>query len=94
MPFQPILLALNTPTCKLAKFLVPILKPLTSNEFTLKDSFHFAEETVNHQPDFFMGSLDVDFLFTSITLEETIETNEQINIAQMNFLKNLNLLKA
>ena len=67
---------------------------MTSNEFTLKDSFHFAEETVNHQPDFFMGSLDVDFLFTSITLEETIETNEQINIAQMNFLKNLNLLKA
>ena len=42
-PFQPILTALNTPTYKLAKFLVPILKPFTTNEFTVKDSFHFAE---------------------------------------------------
>ena len=70
--------ALNTPTYKLAKFLVPILKPLTTNEFTVKDSFHFAEEIVDQQHDLFMGSLDVDSLFTNISLEETIEicTNE------------------
>ena len=30
-PFRPILLALNIPTYKLANFLVPILKPLTTN---------------------------------------------------------------
>ena len=35
-PFSPILSAFNTPTYKLEKFLVPILKPLTTNEFTLK----------------------------------------------------------
>ena len=70
--------ALNTPTYKLAKCLVPILKPLTTNEFTVKDSFHFAEEIVDQQHDLFMGSLDVDSLFTNIPLEETIEicTNE------------------
>ena len=34
-PFGLFLLALNTPTHKLAKFLVPILKPLTTNEFTV-----------------------------------------------------------
>ena len=70
--------ALNTPTYKLAKFLVSILKPLTTNEFTVKDSFHFAEEIVDQQHDLFMGSLDVDSLFTNIYLEETIEscTNE------------------
>ena len=45
-PFRPILPALNTPTYKLVKFLVPILKPLATNEFTVKDSFHFAEEIV------------------------------------------------
>ena len=69
---------LNTPTYKLAKFLVPILKPLTTNEFTVKGSFHFAEEIVDQQHDLFMGSLDVDSLFTNIPLEETIEicTNE------------------
>ena len=70
--------ALNTPTYKLAKYLVPILKPLTANEFTVKDSFNFAEEIVDQQHDLFMGSLDVDSLFTNIPLEETIEicTNE------------------
>ena len=77
-PFRPILSALNTPTYKLAKFLVPILKPLTTNEFTVKDSFHFAEEIVDQQHDLFMGILDVDSLFTNIPLEETSEicTNE------------------
>ena len=50
-PFRLIMLAFNTPTYKLAKFLVPILKPLTSNKFTMKDSFYFAEEIVDVQPD-------------------------------------------
>ena len=73
LSFRPILSALNIPTYKLAKFLVSILKPLTTNEFTVKDSFHFAEEIVDQQHDLFMGSLDVDSLFTNIPLEETIE---------------------
>ena len=82
-PFWPILSALNAPTYKLA-----ILKPLTTNEFTVKDSFHFAEEIVDQHYDLFMGSLSVGPLFTSIPLEETIEicTNE--------LLKNLKPLKA
>ena len=48
---------------------------MTTNEFTVKDSFHFAEEVVDQQHDLFM---DVDSLFTNIPLEETIEicTNE------------------
>ena len=64
-PFRPILSAINTPTYKLAKFLVPILKSLTSNEYTVKDSFAFAEEIVEQDSEFFMGSLDVDSLFTN-----------------------------
>ena len=72
-PFRPILSALNSPTYKLAKYVEPILKPLTTNEFPVKDSFHFAEELVDQQHDPFMGSLDVDFLFTNTPLEETIE---------------------
>ena len=74
-PFRPILSAINTPTYKLAKFLVSILKSLTSNEYTVKDSFAFAEEIVEQDSEFFMGSLDVDSLFTDIPLEETICTN-------------------
>ena len=65
--------AVNTPTYKLAKFLIPILKFSTSNEYTVKDSFAFAEEIVEQDFEFFMGSLNVDFLFTNILLEETID---------------------
>ena len=39
-PSRPIFSAFNNPTDKLAKILVPILNPLTFNEFTVKDSFH------------------------------------------------------
>ena len=70
-PFRPILSAINTNTYKLAKFLAPILKSLTSNEYMVKDSFAFAEEIVEQDSEFFMGSLDVHSLFTNIPLEET-----------------------
>ena len=72
LPFRPILSAINTPTYKLAKFLVLIVKSLTSNEYTVKNSFAFAEEIVEQDSEFFMGSLDIDSLFTNILLEETI----------------------
>ena len=72
-PIWPILSALNTHTYKLAKLLLPILKLLTTNEFTVKDSFHFAEKIVDQQYGLFMGSLDVDSPITNIPLKETIE---------------------
>ena len=66
------------PTYKLTKFIVPLLKSLTTIELNVKDSFYFAEEVVDQQIYFFMGSFDVDSLFTNILLEETIKiwTNE------------------
>ena len=72
-PFRLILSALPTPTYNLAKFLVPILNPLTKNEYTVKDSFQFAEEIGEQDPTLTMGSLDVDSLFTNIPLDETID---------------------
>ena len=71
--FRPILSFLSTSTYKLAKLLVPILKPLITYEFTVKVSFHFAEEIIDRQPNFFMTNLDLDSLFTYIPLESTIE---------------------
>ena len=61
-PFRPILSAIGTPTYKLAKYLVPKLASITANEFSVKDSFCFAEEIVNQNSNFIMGSLDL-FLF-------------------------------
>ena len=71
--FRPIFSAINTSTYKLVKFLVPTLKYLTSNEYTVKDSFSFAEEIVEQESEFFIGSLAVDSLFINIPLEETID---------------------
>ena len=60
-------------TYKLAKFLLPFLTPLTENEHTVTDSFHFAEEIRKQDPNLYMASLDVDSLFANIPLDETID---------------------
>ena len=70
--FRPILSAINTPGYNLAKFLKPILEPLTHNEFTVKDSFSFAKEITKYDSSLFMASLDVESLFINIPLKETI----------------------
>ena len=72
-PFRPILSAINTPSYRLAKFFVPILSELTKNGFVLKDSFAFASDIRNQNPDMFMTSFDIDSLFTNLPLDETIE---------------------
>ena len=51
---------------------MPKLSSITFNEFTGKDSFAFAEEIVHQGGKIFMGSLEVDSLFTNIPLKETI----------------------
>ena len=63
---RPILSALNTGTYKWAKFFVPLLQHLTSNEFTLKDFFEFAKIICEQDAGLLMASSDVDSLFTNI----------------------------
>ena len=70
---RPILSALNTGTYKWAKFFVPLLRHLTFNEYTLKDSFEFAKVISEQNSDLYMASLDVDSLFTNVPLDETIK---------------------
>ena len=48
------------------------MKPLTTNEYTAKDSFSFAEDIRLQESTKSMASLDVDSLFTNIPLDETI----------------------
>ena len=71
--FRPILSAIGTPTYKLAKFFLPILEPLTTNEYTIKDSFTFAEELQSFDSKLVMASFDIESLFTNIPLQETID---------------------
>ena len=97
--FLSILSEINTRTYKLAKFLVPILKSLTSNEYMVKGLFAFAEKTVKQDSQFFVGNLDVDFLFTNFPLEETIdiclnrlfENMEKVGLSKIEFKKLLSL---
>ena len=74
-PFRPILSAISTTTYKLAKYLQPFLTPLTQNEYTVTDSFHFPQEICKQDPNLCMASLDVDSLFTNIPLDETIDVH-------------------
>ena len=69
---RPILSAIRTPTYKIAKFLVPILKDLTFNEYSVKDSFDFAKEILQQNSNCFMASFDITSIFTNIPLDETI----------------------
>ena len=71
--FRPILSAIGTSSYKIAKFLVPILKSLETNEYVTKDSFAFAKEVRQMNPILTMASLDVESLFTNIPLDETID---------------------
>ena len=64
--------AIKTPTYNLVRFLVPLLEPIATNMYTVKNSFEFAKEIADHDPALFMASLNVHSLFTNIPLEETI----------------------
>ena len=78
-PFTSIFSAIGTPSYELAKFLVPKLSLITFNEFTVKYFFAFAEEIVHQDGKLFMGSLDVNTLFTNIPpLEETINLSTNL----------------
>ena len=50
-----------------------MLEPLTTNEYTFKDSFTFAEELKTFDSKLAMASFDIESLFTNIPLQETVD---------------------
>ena len=77
LSFRSILSAIVTPIYKLPKFLVPMLEPLTTNEYTIKDSFIFEEEFQSFDCKFLMTSCDIKSLFVNISLKETIDLSDE-----------------
>ena len=57
----------------MAKFLIPVLEPITINDYTIKDSCTFSENLGKLESNWFMASFDVDSLFTNIALNENID---------------------
>ena len=74
-PLRPILSANNTTTYKIAKFIVPLLQPFTTNDYTIKNSFEFSKiiTSIRNSSSYTMCSYDVTSLFTQIPLQETID---------------------
>ena len=72
--FRPIFAAYNTPSFGLAKYLVPVLAPLTTNRYTVNNSYEFADRTskVSNADQLVMASFDIESLFTNVPLRETI----------------------
>ena len=54
------------------KHLVPISESITTNKFTIKNSFEFAKGVIEQDSGLFMASPDVESLFTDIPLEENM----------------------
>ena len=67
-----------------------ILSCFTIKEFTVKDSFSFVEEIVEQDSSFYMGSLDVDSLFTNIPLEEIVNICTESIYDQNDIVEGLN----
>ena len=86
---RPILSVNGTPTYEIATFLVPILKDLTSNKYSVKDSFDFAKEILQQNSDCFMASLDITSLFTNISLDETINICLKSHLIKSNVFEDL-----
>ena len=64
--------AIKTPTYSIARFLVPVLELITTDLNNVKTRFKFAKEIAGQDPGLFIVSLDAEFLFTNIPLEETL----------------------
>ena len=48
------------------------MESIATGPYTILNSFSFNKEVLEQDPSLVMGSLDVDALFTSIPLNETI----------------------
>ena len=78
----PFLSAIGTPAYILPKYLVPILSPLTVNDYTVKDSFTFAKEVINFDHNLFMASLDVES-FSSNMYQGKLSKSEHYYLSKL-----------
>ena len=74
LPIRPILAAYKTASYKVAKYLLPLLEPITTNAYTLKNSYAFYSDITSfNSSNSFMVSFDIESLYTNIPVNETID---------------------
>jgi hypothetical protein len=76
IPLRPILAAYNTPMYNISKFLIPLIEPFSSNEYSIKNSYDFYEKVTSFKPtnnECFMVSYDISSLYTNIPVDQTLD---------------------
>ena len=98
LSIRPILSATKTYNYDLAKWLEEKLKPLSINEYTITDTFKFAEEIRNtsFNDNDIIVSYDVTSLFTNVALDKTISllAEKAFTNNWFNATYNLNITKS
>ena len=75
IPLRPIVSSIKTAGYNLARFLQPLVTPLTTNQFTVLNSSNFVKEvlTLELPREYILTSYDVESLFTNVPLDETLD---------------------
>ena len=74
IPLRPILSAIGTHSYNLAKFFVPLLHPISSGSYLIKDFFSFIQDLFSldlNSNNLIMASFDINSLFTNVLIDET-----------------------
>ena len=72
-PLRPIISQIPTPTYQLAKKLNTLILPYIPSDHCLESTDEFLSIVRNHKPTGLLASLDVESLFTSVPVQETID---------------------
>ena len=65
------------------------MKPLTSNDYRIKDSFSFTKEFLDFDASCLMASFDIKSFFTNISLTETLNVWVQNLYRNKTYINNL-----
>jgi len=92
IPLRPILSAINSHNFKLAKCLIPLVTPYSSNLHTINNSYNFKEWLlkIDNVHQHFMASFDITSLYTNIPTSDAINILLDRIFAQQNLYHNLN----
>ena len=73
--YRPIFAAYKCASYSISKFLVPILQPISENQYTVKNSLDFITQLdgIGDSEKLTMASFDIKDLYTNIPLKETID---------------------
>ena len=83
--------AIGAPTYKKVRLFLPLLKDLTFNACSAKDSVDSSREILQQNSNLFMASLDITSLFINISFDETTNTCLKEPFVNYQFVSNWKL---